>query len=440
VKTRRLAAVVTLFALWVLPAAQSADMGKVKPEICKGRTTCRMTSLKSAGKSEAGGSLMVAEFHFGLADKPKDGPEDGCLTQEGEKDGGIEYWLLEGNKAPRSLLKLCNDGYGAAGVGYDEVQIGPNRLTHIQDGGSNDRWESTDVVSLSPQRTLHTESCGFRGTDPNYGTYSWVDVAHMAAQSLAIDDAIQTNDATGNEDDPCTALKKRIGKPVEHGYLGGVDIPFPTLDPGATVSDVPLPRGTALGNCASTFLADGKSGYLVYGKADSSRFAVLRFVAPDFHDIVIQIYDPRRDKSAPPSWVNADHLEIWTLGDLGNTVHVDPAAARQTGIDLDGHAYAGTGKPDVPDVERWEAVDEQNRPVVVLKLHWKAEEALYGGVAIAYSQAEGGRQTRIFSTGPIVKNRPIYLPYVASVPVTCGVVDGRWDVTNNPGMLEPGGD
>src|SRR5216683_7338723 len=98
VKFHRLTAVVTLFVLWALPAAWSADMGKVKPEICKGRTTCRMTSLKSAGKSEAGEPLMVAEFHFGLADKPKDGPDDGCLTQEGEKDGGVEYWLLEGNR------------------------------------------------------------------------------------------------------------------------------------------------------------------------------------------------------------------------------------------------------------------------------------------------------------------------------------------------------
>jgi hypothetical protein len=441
VKILRLSAAAILLAIWALPAARSADMGKVKPEICKARATCRMTSLKSAGTSESGASLMVAEFRFGLADRPKDGPEDGCRTEEDANDGGAEYWLIEEAKAPRLLLQLCNDGYGAAGVGYDEVQIGPNRLTHIQDGGSNDRWENIDVISLSPQHTLRTENCGFRASNPNYGAYGWVDVPHMAAQSLAIDNGIQTNaDATADNDDPCTALKKRIGKPVEHGYLGGLDMPLPTIDPGAAEPGAMPPHGVVLGNCATTLTADGKNGYIVYGKTDPARVAVLRFLAPDLHNIYIQIYDPRRDRSAVQSWVNGDHLEIWTLGDMGNTIRVDPAAARQTGIDLDGHAYAGLGKPELPEVERWEATDEQNRPVVILKLHWKVDEALYGGVAISYSEAETGRQARIYSTGPIVKNRPLYLPNISYVPVTCGAVDGRWDVTNNPGLLDAGGD
>jgi hypothetical protein len=441
VKLVRLFAAVALLAAWALPSAQAADMGKLKPEICKDRATCRMTSLKSAGASEAGASLMVAEFRFGLADKPKDGPEDGCRTEEDANDGGVEYWLIEEGRMARLLMQLCNDGYGAAGVGYDEIEIGPNRLTHIQDGGSNDRWENIDVISLSPQRTLRTENCGYRASDPNYGTYSRVDVAPMAAQSLAFDDGIQSNaDVMPGDDDPCMALKKRIGKPVERGYLGGLDIPLPSVDPGSAEPAAMPTDGTGLGNCAATLTADGKKGYLVFGKSDPGRVAVLRFIAADLHTIFVQIYDPRRDRSAHQSWVNADHLEIWTLGDVANTVRVDPAAARQTGIDLDGHAYAGIGKPELPEVEHWEGVDEQSRPVVTLKLHWKVDEALYGGVAIGYSEAENGRQARIYSTGPIVKNRPLYLPDIAYVPVTCGAVNGRWDVTQNPGLLEPQGD
>lgn len=421
------------------PAAHSADMAKVKSEICKARATCHMTSLQSAGASDSGVPLMVAKFHFDLADKPKDAPDTGCQTQEEVTDGGVEYWLIEEGKAPRLLLQLCNDGYGAAGVGYDEVHVGPNRLTHIQDGGSNDRWETTDMISLSPQRTLRTENCGFRASDPNYGVYGWVDVPNMTAQSLAIDDAVQTNaDATADNDDPCTALKKRIGKPLEHGYLGGLDVPWPTLNADSTEPGVVPPKGTALGSCATSLIADGKSGYVVYGKPDPSRVAELRFVAPDPHNIVIQVRDARPDKSAPQSWVNYDHLEIWMLSEIGQTIHVDPESARQIGIDLEGNIYAGVGSPERPEVERWRAVDEQNRPVVVFKLHWKNDEALYGGVAIAYSEAEHGIQERIFSTGPIVKNRPLYLPDITSVPVTCGVVNGRWDVTSNPGDLTAG--
>ena len=215
----------------VMATASAADMGKIKPQICGDRATCRMTKLQSAGKSDAGVPLFVAELRFGLADKPKDGPEEGCNTENGDKDGGVEYWVIEGEK-PRRLLALCNDGYGAAGVGYDEVHIGPNRFTHLQDGGSNDRWENIDTISLSPQHTLRSEYCGSRGTDPNYGVYGWVDVTPMAANQLAIDDTIEVND----DDDACTRLKKRLGKPIEKGYLGGIGVPFASTDTGSPPS------------------------------------------------------------------------------------------------------------------------------------------------------------------------------------------------------------
>src|SRR5215475_8053469 len=148
---------VGVLSVMLVSSASAVDMTRVKSLICGTRSTCRMTTLQSAGKSDAGTPLLVAELHFGLADKPKDGPEEGCRTGNDDNDGGVEYWLVEGDKAPRLLLALCNDGYGAAGVGYDEVHIGPNRFTHLQDGGSNDRWENIDTISLSPQHMLHSE-------------------------------------------------------------------------------------------------------------------------------------------------------------------------------------------------------------------------------------------------------------------------------------------
>src|ERR1041385_1620534 len=231
---------------------------------------CRMTRVEAAGESEAGVPLFVAELHLGLADKDKDAPAEGCRTDNGDNDGGVEYWLIEGEK-PRLLLALCNDGYGAAGVGYDEVHVGPNRFTHLQDGGSNDRWENIDTISLSPQHTLRSEYCGFRGTDPNFGVYGWVDVPRMAANQLAIDDTIEVND----DDDACTRLKKRLGKPIEKGYLGGIGVPFASTDTGSIAGN-PLPeKGMTLGACASVWKLDGKSGNLVYGKNDSGREAEL---------------------------------------------------------------------------------------------------------------------------------------------------------------------
>ena len=110
----------------------------------------------------------MAEVHLGLAEAPD--PQFPCHNNEGTaNDGGQEYWLVEGTAKPHLLLKLCNDGYGAAGVGEDEITIGDNRFTHFQAGGSNDRWETTETIRLSPQTCCASTSCGFRGTDPDFG-------------------------------------------------------------------------------------------------------------------------------------------------------------------------------------------------------------------------------------------------------------------------------
>src|SRR5215471_16287208 len=93
-----------------------------KPQICGDRHTCKVAKVTPAGRSAAGGTLTVVEVRLGLADKPKDGPDDGCKSENGKNDGGEEYWLVEGGKA-QQLLKLCNDGYGASGIGEDEIQI-----------------------------------------------------------------------------------------------------------------------------------------------------------------------------------------------------------------------------------------------------------------------------------------------------------------------------
>ena len=83
-----------------------------KAAICGKRSTCKLVAIHNAGK------LQVAEVLFGVKDKPDDAPDEGCKTASGEDpaNGGTEYWLLNGAK-PTNVLSLCNDGYGAAGMG-----------------------------------------------------------------------------------------------------------------------------------------------------------------------------------------------------------------------------------------------------------------------------------------------------------------------------------
>ena len=415
-------------------AAESVDMGKAKAEICKARATCRLTTLKSAGQSEAGVSLFVAVIALGLADKPADGPDTGCLSTEGgDNDGGQEYWLIEEGKDPTLLLKLCNDGYGAAGVGDDKVDIDHNRLRHIQYGGSNDRWEVTETIQLSPRKSLTTQGCGFRASDPSYASLSWVDVPAMAAHSVAIDDALKSD---AESDEPCSLLRGQRQLPARHGFLSGVDIPLPDLGGDGETPQPGFVAGTTLGSCASRLTLGDSGGYTVFGQPDDARSAELAFLALDRKTLILQIFDSRPDSGQAKSWVSADHFELWTTDDPGMVNHADPAKVKQLGIGLDGKVYAGVGQPTLPKVDRWQGTDGQDRPVTVLRLTWPDTDALAGGVSIAYSEAEGGRQTRVFATGPIVKNRPLYLPNIDDFPITCGIQDGRWDVTANPGRLQ----
>lgn len=411
------------------PDARAADMAQLKPAICGERGTCTIAKVTPAGKSESGTALSVAEVHLGVADRAE--PDDPCHDENGNEDGGQEYWLIEGSAAPRMLLKLCNDGYGAAGVGMDQITIGDNRLTHFQAGGSNDRWEQSETIQLSPQKSLGIESCSYRGTDPDSVAFSAADLATMDVRSLAIVSAAATG--TGDEGG-CDMLKKDIARPPKSGFLAGLDVPMPSLgsDPSKPAD---LPEGTVLGGCAGRLEMSAAGTALVYGKADPGRSAELRFLAIGSQSLVIQLRDSRPDRAKPASWVGADHLEIWILPEPGDSYIPDPAKVAQLGLGLDGKTYAGIGKPAMPKVQRWTGTDEQGRPVTVLRLDWPEEFALAGGVTIAYSQGEGGKQARLWATAPIRKNRPGYLPILFPLPVACGAVEGRWTVVKNPGQL-----
>ena len=152
--------------------------------------------------------------------------------------------------------------------------------------------------------------------------------------------------------------------------------------------------------------------------------------------LVIQIRDSRPDKAKAASWVGADHLEIWTLLEPGDSYLPDPAKLAQLGIGLDGTTHAGTGKAPVPQVRRWTAKDEQGRPVTIMELHpgarssrWRAGPS--SPIRKGRAAAKPGSGRRV----PSAKNRPGYLPTLFALPVACGAVDGNWLVTKNPGKL-----
>lgn len=121
--------------------APAADINAAQlATICGQRSGCDVVGTHDAGKTTDGEPRLVVELRLGLADKPDDAPDDapddGCRNDSG-RDGGTEYWIFNGKEPPIRLLDLCNDGYGASGVGEDQVEIENNRLTHTQYGGSS---------------------------------------------------------------------------------------------------------------------------------------------------------------------------------------------------------------------------------------------------------------------------------------------------------------
>lgn len=416
-----------LLAALCLAAAAPADQ-PWKPAVCQSRASCRIVAVTLAGKAADGAALKVAEITLGLADKPADGPEEGCQSDNSEShDGGAEYWLIAGEAPPRRLLKLCNDGYGAAGIGQDTVKIGNNSLTYEQAGGSNDRWISTKQVRLEPPLLLSDGFCHFYASDPTSGATGRTDVATMTNRQVAIDGSAPHAQDLG---DPCPALPASWSPVPGRALLAGWGVPLPEKSDAKA-----FPPGTPLGDCA-THLGDGAPpGFTVFGTPDPTRLPELWLTALDLRHLIIQLYEP---SPAPPgkSWVTSDHLEIWTTADIvAASNRPDPSQIGQIGIGLDGKVYAGVGNPPLPKVRRSEVEDAAGRKALLFEVAWE-DDRLLGGVTIAYSQADAGKQARLYATAGIAHNRPSYLPTVANVAVRCSVKDGRWQVTENKGSLE----
>ncbi len=400
--------------------AQAAEISDAqKSAMCQGRETCAVAQLRDAGTSQAGAALTIAELHFGIADKPNDAPEEGCIAGDHEsRDGGAEYWLAEGPPPPHLVLKLCNDGYGTAQAGEDEVTIGANELDHRQYGGSNWRSEVWTKTSLSPLEVIHYRSCYYWTGAPRAGVLTDSDPQTRLTRSVAFapnpdasdDDVSAAAGAVSDAEIACpdwpanadTGLSPMPGD----GVVAGYDIPQGAVDD--------LVPGQAIGDCGYSMGSDGRQGFIVFGQpAGSAHAAIVTAMVDGDRRLLVQVYDPTAATEAAAadgrSWIHHPHIEIW-LGSSASEV-VDPESARQIGIGLDGDVHAGIGGDDnLPKVERWQATDAAGRPVILLRMIWPDSQSLGYNLGLVYSQSEGGKQARLVANTGIVKNRPLYLP------------------------------
>lgn len=419
---RRLLCLLALtIACGPLSFVRAADVAEAqKSTMCEDRKTCVVATVHDAGNTAAG-ALGVAELRFGLADKPEDAPEEGCIAGDYEsRDGGIEYWLLEGNEIPRLLLRLCNDGYGAAGIGEDEVAVSANRFVHRQYGGSASRWEQTTTQSLSPLRLLNVRSCSFHTLIPGSGTLADIDPVARIARSVAVPTDPAEAEEEPDESDaevgcPDWPEKAVFAPTPTKDLIAGYDLPIHIV----AGDSIALPAdGWTLGDCGFTMATDGRNGFVVFGQpAAPTEAAEIAALAIADNELIVQVYDPMAAAAAAAaagnSWVHAPHIELWLAPDWDR--ETNPPAdenLRQVGIGLDGKVYAAKGEKDaLPQVARWQAKDAAGHPVVMLRLSWAPNSYPFlAGLGLVYWQALGGKQIRLVANTGIVKNRPLYLP------------------------------
>jgi hypothetical protein len=416
--TRLPLAIIAIAALFSCAAVAAVSIApSQKAAICGKRTTCAVTALHKAG------SASVAEIHFGLKDKPDDAPDDGCIVNvnSAKKDGGTEYWLL--GAAPLQLLALCNDGYGSAGVGEDDVSFGDNRLTYTQSGGSAWRSSDTTVYSLVPFRALSTDNCSYNDLGTETGTQTVTDEVKFRAAIIAKNPGAHWGD---NDELSCLETKPAMfANPKPYPVAKGV-MALPVLSP-ADNATLTVPYGATLGTCSSSLSTDGKSGFVTFGTPVANGAADVRLVAyKSGQAIVAQIYDPAPSKpAAGRSWTGGSHLEIWS-GGLDQTGALKRGDLSQVAVDLDGAVHA-VGNAPAPQVTRWQAKDDKGRPVTVLQLVWP-DTASFNIGAVSYSQSDNGKQMRLVANTPIEHGVPVYVPPVVTMQSTCAIRNGRLEV------------
>jgi hypothetical protein len=343
-----------------------------------------------AGTDGEGRSLTVVHTSFPVQ------PEDGCTSSDA--------YVLEVRTQPKaepqtiSLLHLCNDGYGAAGVGMDDVSVGPNTLTHTQSGGSNHRWSATSVYRLSPLRLLRQSSSGTIATDPDNKSQDVKDW--------------RTGGALEERCDPTSCQRSAPVPSIPDLPREGAETEWKTV---------------RLGECATRLHNGGAAehGFVLFGQPAKAPDVWMALVAVGDPSTLIVEVKKKAWIIGGHSWVSDDHLEVWMgLRRVSGPDEPKPTPPIQWGIRLaDGKLFSGFGSPaNGPTVERVELpAESRGLRTVRFKIRLPNEvKDVKGNIlftasppgfdhgdafAVSLSEGDGRRQVRLFSSAQVERKQ-----------------------------------
>lgn len=312
-----------------------------------------------------------------------------------------EWWLVDPKGATQKLLAICNNGYGAAGIGEDTVEVKGEAFVHSRSGGSNWRWTSSTEVRLLPVAIANeTHNSMFTGA-PNLDSTTRWDWDHF--------EGTETATVAG-----CGAEGPAVDDEARYAKVESAPLPVITLPTEFRAGGW---KETGLGSCSAS------ARWTTFGKKTDDRDATLRAVMATEHELYVEVRDDVFVETAA-TWVLSDHLELWLSTDLQSPTEscMGRKDGFQWGVGLDGKVTAGFGsatRPPVVEVARADGV-------IRFKLSLPAGD--WHSVTLLYSDTDDGKkQKRLIATSTFKFAQPATLGRfhpIAPERAQCTVADG----------------
>ncbi|HUT51745.1 MAG TPA: hypothetical protein VM325_20640 [Alphaproteobacteria bacterium] len=402
-------AVIGAGAIWLAtsPAlAETTNVPRVLIErLCAGRKPCKLAGVEPAGRISTGRPITVIELSLGKQPRGRtvSNPRFGCRPHR------REFWMISPG-IPQRLLDLCNDGYGAAGLGEDVVDFDDNKLTHEQSGGSAWRWSNSKSIQLWPLRMRAQSRCSFHTAAPGFALKRWNWTRFRGQGAYAVTNRCRK--PAPNEEQGACELGKAAGRFV--------------LIPKIATEVEGAPH---LGTCAAMIDASGKNGFVTLGKATGRKAPWVKALLISDRELLVTVAD-REFATGGPSWVHDDHLEIWQGLPLGTDKCGEAKKElRQWGLRVaDARIFAAHGRAEALTVLARSRKQENGLTIASfrLRLEFKAE-----GLTVVYSKANRRRQRLMIATSRLKYRDPTSLGEAYPIPrgaARCVMQNGVLDV------------
>ena len=463
------------------PSEEAEDLALAKAidrKICRKRDCC-VSGIEDAGTDRKGRSMVVATIDAGeggvasclvppqaepatfgsevldkepsplhgqaaaAPDEPasqgdKDDDEGEGGTESGDTDARndchpYEYYLVVHTKGKirsrQYLSEACNNGYGAAGVGEDNVSVDKETrtFTHAQEGGSAWRWNNSVTVGLDPLRIVSIGDSSFWTIDEGATSRSaeWSHDTFEGSESWSIPDCEGRRKAAAKRDAGAGDEEGGESKSFNALIVPRVQLPASFVQDGW--------RSIGLGDCGA-FVDGDKHGFAVHGGKGSAADASMRAVASKEGVLFVEIADDRWTSSGK-TWVKEDHIELW-LAPAGPTSTemlcdspLPPDPSKQWGIRIsDGQVFAGFGSPEL--LAGVEVVRAGRTARARIPLGDRLKDSDDGApLTVVYSDSDdGARQKRLIATSSLDFGRAWTIGRVTAIPpgrATCVEAGGE---------------